>query len=306
MRHFWLGLLLPLIACGGETKQTTPTATASATATAPPAPVIEAEGMEVKTRGQAPEARKYTPEAGVEQLITVAVARGQNMVGQQVKPTPASNLTFAVTCGEPADGQLTCRYEVKRAGLQTGAVPDAMKKQIDGQLDRLIGFSGEVKVSDHGLVTSVTPDKREDSVEQIAALGVADTVSKLFVPLPRAPIGIGAEWTRQREVKSDELRLSEITSYALKKIDQDKLEIEATVTQKPAKKGQQVEYVKGAKLDVTGYEARGRARYQLRPARAVPASGEVEVLATMTLAKDGKNDKSLALLTRSTYTTPKP
>ena len=86
----------------------------------------------------------------------------------------------------------------------------------------------------------------------------------------------------------------------------DKLEIEATVTQKPAKKGQQVEYVKGAKLDVTGYEARGRARYQLRPARAVPASGEVEVLATMTLAKDGKNDKSLALLTRSTYTTPKP
>lgn len=306
MRLLWLGALLPLVACGGETKQAAPTASASATANAPPAPVVEVEGLEVQSRGQAPAARRYRPEAGVEQLVTVAVARGSAMVGQNVKPTPASNLTFAVTCGEPTDGQLSCRYAVKRAGLQTGAVPDAMKKQIDAQLDKLIGFSGEVKVSDHGMVASVTPDEREDPVEKIAALGVADTVSKLFVPLPRAPIGIGAEWSFTREVKSDELLLSEVTRYSLKKIDGNKLEVEASVTHEPARKGQQVEYVKGVKLDVTGYEARGRARYQLRPDRVVPAAGEVEVLASMTLAKDGKNDKSLALLTRSTYATPKP
>jgi len=296
--------LLPLVACGGETKQAAPMATATATATTPPPPVVESEGMAVQSRGQAPEVRRYAPEAGAEQLVTVAVARGSAMVGQNVKPTPASNLTFGVTCGEPAEGQLRCRYAVKRAGLQTGAVPDAMKKQIDAQLDKLVGFSGVVQVNDHGLVASVTPDPREDPVEQIAALGVADTVTKLFVPLPRAPIGVGAEWSRKREIKSDELQLSEVASFRLKEIDGDAIEVEATVTHAPSREGQQVEYVKGAKLDVTAYEARGRARYQLRPGRMVPVAGEVEVLASMTLAKGGKNDKSLALLTRSTYATP--
>jgi len=304
MRHIWLAAFA-MLGCSDDANGTTPSATATMTASAPPPPVVEAEGIEVQQLGESPLERRFAPVAGVEQLLTVAVARGQAMVGQKVAATPASNLTFAVTCGPPTDATFTCTYEVKRAGLQTGTVPEAMKKEIDAQLSKLIGFAGEVKVSHHGLVQSVSPAPRETPVEKLAAQGVADTLEKLFVPLPRAPIGVGARWTYSREISSDELVLKDVTAYELKNVDGGRFEVEAVVTQTPARKDQRVEYVEGVQLDVTAYDAKGRGRYQLAPTRLIPLQGETELLARMTLAKDRKNDKSLMLLTRSTYGMPK-
>ncbi len=116
----------------------------------------------------------------------------------------------------------TLRYEFKLSAAEV--LPDSkghapMVSAMDGEMKKLIGLSGYAVVNNRGIIkdASVTfPSAAGQLVEPLV-----NEISRLAMPLPEEPVGVGAKWEVRMPVKMGPLNSSQVVTYTVNEIKGD-------------------------------------------------------------------------------------
>ncbi len=210
---------------------------------APPSgepPAEAAEETKVTEPGAEPRAeRKYTFTPGKAET-RIAIIKDSISQGGQTQEQPPIKATLAVTVKDKtANG---AHVEVKVTKLEivaTNEADKALAAQAGAALGAVVGLAGLVEVTTHGQkgeMQFAAPQggKGAQLAQQIIPL-LQQSIELLYIPLPAAPIGVGAKWESRSKQGGQGVDIKVVSSFTLKSWTAELGEVDATITKSAPK-----------------------------------------------------------------------
>jgi hypothetical protein len=184
-------------------------------------------------------------------------------------PPLGLDLAAEVTAASPL------AYRVTVEGVSVDGGEEGLREAMSAALKPLVGLTGEVRATSDGPDVSWSPTHGADPELRTE---VTKALQVLAVPLPAAPVGVGASWTVTRPVQSA-LPVTQHETWTVHASDDGRVELHAQVRQE-ATLGQAVEQglPEGATGTLTKHLSLGETRVVLDPRKPLP----VEIAEGMT------------------------
>ena len=193
---------------------------------------------------------------------------------------PGMKFTMEVTTKDvSSDGDITYESLISDASVveEPGAMPQ-MAEAMKSALDSIKGLAGTGTISSRGLDKGsqfkIAPDA-DPQVRQ-AMEQMKDTLANISVPFPEEPVGPGAKWEAQRQVKSQGMTIDQTTSYELASLEGERATIKNTITQHAANQKIENPAMPGIKVDLTKLDGTGKATLTNDLTRVLPTSGSID------------------------------
>ena len=194
----------------------------------PPKPPAQTDLVVVKP-GTAPlRAIRYAVAKGTHTTVELATD-WRVTAGEIGSVMPTIMTTFDVACEDVTpDGSMKLRAKVLDATAHERADSAVAPAAIATVLEPLKGTTFTITLSPDGHVSAPTfetaPDGSGSSgsasaalTEQLQALGAS--FQQLAMPLPTAPIGVGAEWKTTRNIQQNGMALTSVTTLDVTSLD---------------------------------------------------------------------------------------
>jgi hypothetical protein len=178
-----------------------------------------------------------------------------------------------------ADGTAQVQFKVVNVGVaETSTVPPQRVQTMTKSLERLLkDKKGTYSVDSRGIVSTVELDPkpvRDDGLEQL----LGRLLYRTSVAVPEEEVGPGAKWTIRRVVQEGRIRIEEVSTVELRKLEGSRLDIALTIErsapEQPIMTGPGVPAGSSSTLLRLESEGIGAARWDLT--KLVPRSFKVE------------------------------
>jgi len=132
------------------------------------------------------------------------------------------------------EGNLT--YQFKVAAIEVvpeEGVADVMVETLRTQMRSLEGLTGRATVTARGLVREAdlkAPPGGSAQMQQ-SLENLRQSMRQMSAPLPEEPVGKGARWEAKTIVESPAGKLANTTTYTLKTIDGDRIDLDISMNQ---------------------------------------------------------------------------
>jgi hypothetical protein len=266
-------------------------------ATPSPTPTVE-----VLAPGKAPlEQLRLSPPVGTSQRssMTVSFTTTQSGVAPaSVKPAPIKARVDTTVQGTNPDGNFQVAFsypsfEVLRGGDDTSA----QRRKTKQALAPVTGLSGQMTLTPQGVLVDSSlnvPPGLDSSVSGVATQ-LGDQLRTRAIPLPDAPVGVGARWRATTDLSLSGIEARQVYEYTLKKRTGSKLEIEGKGTQTAGQQTVDLSgVVPGATADVTKYRTTVRGENTVQLTSAMPTAGQEQSTSNRTFRiKAGNNSGTL-------------
>jgi hypothetical protein len=223
-------------------------ASSSADATPPPPPEDDLRLHLVDAGHQPRKALRYRFKVGaIEQMqldmrMAMAVGPADSEPREIQLPTVRTMMRTepqSVTpdgCGrDPAqDCELKYGFTIVSMNLLPDAtVPPAIQSKLEAELGKSAGLSGWAVVTSRGLTKQAEFDAPPGASNEVRQMlqSLQQGVRQLATPLPQEPVGVGASWETVSSMMTDNVRLTQTTTYKLTSLTGDKGGIDLTMTQ---------------------------------------------------------------------------
>ncbi len=218
-----------------------PTGSASSAAQPGEPPAEAAEETKVTEPGAEPRAeRKYTFTPGKAET-RVATIKDSISQGGQTQEQPPIKATLSVTVKDKTPNGAHVEVKVTKLELvATNEADKALAAQAGAALNAVVGLAGLVEVTTHGqkgeMQFSVPQGgKGAQLAQQIVPL-LQQSIELLYLPLPTAPIGVGAKWeSRSKQGGGQGVEVKVVSSFTLKSWTAELGEVDATITKSAPK-----------------------------------------------------------------------
>lgn len=291
MRRFAPALLLPLLfaaACGGG---------ASVPKDLPPASEFPAAGeapkIVIKAAGESPRALSITPTAGttdkVVAVLDMDISGGGG--GQSIKMGFDMTLGGTQTITEvKADGNFLQKFELTDPKVKVrGDLAAQLGENGESMMANMLkGMAMVFEFDNHGRVLSMTNEGGNAAMMGQMQAGLDQALQGGAVPLPKDPIGKGAEWQSLATVDMMGAKMRMATSYKLLELDGDKGRLEISMSggaegQKMQMPGSPVE----VDLKAMSLTAKGTIGFDLK--RPTAGSADIEMKVDMDIKAAGES-----------------
>ncbi len=205
--------------------------------------------------------------------LTVEMTMGE-MPSQTMKVPPITITSETTVQGVSDQGDIAFDLVITKAelGAESGALPQLVEP-IKAALASVQGLAGTGTASSRGLgkgmefklPANATPQTRQ-LIEQIKE--ASDT---LVVPLPAEPVGPGAKWEARIPLKSQGATIDQTATYQLASVEDERLVVKSTITQRAGKQTIESAALPGIKLNLTKMTGKGTGSASLVLTQLLPA-----------------------------------
>lgn len=199
----------------------------------------DSSAMKVLEPGAEPRAvRKYTFVAGRTDRRMLTIRQTQSMQGQK-QEQPGLVFTADFTPKDVKAKGATIEMKVVKVDLADKEKMDPRAlAQVANELGAFNGITATFEVSQHGDISELQMSgnpkmQRESAAEILQALQVF--VELLLPSMPTAPIGAGAKWEREENVKESGVELKQKRTLELKDVTADGATVVSTLSRKLAR-----------------------------------------------------------------------
>jgi hypothetical protein len=317
MRSFSLVFLIVVLACSKT--ETPPEAKPDSNVAASKAPPVGSElvlpigpaVVELQEPGKPPlqTLRWKLSEGSKDQVrvkseMALEATLGSQNTPRTVTPTVRHELSIE-TLQVGSDGTAKMKLTVTDAQVLEGpAAPSQLVAQLKRSIGSTRGAHGTYEVSASGVVRGVEIDKSRVGPKNLQAIdNIEQLVYWTTVPVPTEPIGLGAKWKVSRILDEGGLRVEQVASYELTKIEDTRFEVTVAVhktarpqTVTPPGTGPDESY------QVTLYDSKGNGKVEADFGKPVPVRSKIDTVADMamhTAAAQGDSEQLKVLMESS-------
>lgn len=221
--------------------------------------------------GREPAPLRYTLEKGsgfftMEMSLTASMQTGEEPA--ESTTTPPMVLTASYKTKPVGEGKARVDLKFVDASVEPGGDPEIVAA-LDEALRALRGKRATMTVDARGSVSDLKMDLGE--------LGSTVDLQKMTVPLPEAPVGVGAVWTVQQDVPTTAgMAITQVSTYTLKSRQGDEIVLDTSIVQ-TAPAGD----VLGMSIVEFVGEGTGETTLDLRKIAPVASVGAVQVRIVM-------------------------
>ena len=193
-----------------------------------PAPPPPTDLVVVKPGAAPLRAIRYAVAKGTQSTVELATD-WKVTAGEMGNVMPTIVTSFSISCDDvAADGSMKLRAKVLDATAHERQDSAVNPASIATVLDPLKGATFELWLAPDGRVSQTTFEAGTGSgsgsgagsaalTEQLQAL--AASFQQLAMPLPTAPIGVGAEWRTSRKIQQNGMQLTSVTTLDVTALD---------------------------------------------------------------------------------------
>jgi hypothetical protein len=258
-----------------------------------PAPTVE-----LLDAGKAPqEPIRLAPQPGAVQHSTMTVSFTTTQTGvapASARPAPIKATVDTTVQGPNPDGNLQVAFTYTSFEvLRGGDASSAERRRTKQALAPVTGLSGVLTITPQGVLVDGSlnvPPGLDPSVSSLATQ-LGDQLRTQAVPLPDAPVGVGARWRATTDLSLSGVESHQVYEYTLKKRTGSKLDVEVTGTQTA---GQQTvdlsSVVPGATADVTKFSTTVRGQNTVELTSALPTASQQKLTSNRTFRIQAGNN----------------
>jgi len=195
-------------------------------------------------------------------------------------PTPELDLRVEVTdVAEGGDFTYSFQFYDVRVKQEEG-VSSTILEMLKTQLQSLKGLSGTAVVTNRGLARKVEvkiPDSATPQMRQTLE-STLQSFKNFSMPMPEEPVGVGAKWEVSQEIETGGLKVHQVSSYEVVKIEGGQVQLKIEV--KHSADPQDVKApnpAAAAKLSLVSMDLRGTGEALLELQRVLPEKLEIQV-----------------------------
>ncbi len=220
---------------------------------------------------------RLSAKQGDKQSAVMTMKLTMNMMGTTIDAPPIEMTLDVATTGVSPEGDITqemtiSAVEVKESEGSNPMVAGAMRQQMG----KIVGTKATSTVSNRGLIKKVdvqNPPDADPMVVQVVE-GMKDSFTQLGAPLPAAPVGVGATWEMPQTVNSQGMKIDQLVTYKVTKIDGDVVTLDTVVKQNA---GEQKISQGGIEVEVKKVTGGGTGTVVMDLTKALPASVKAKV-----------------------------
>ena len=224
------------------------------------------------------------PKPGDKQTIgmTMTISMGTKM-GDAETPAikmPPITMTMDTTVKDVStDGDIT--YDMVMGDATVGEDPGVMPAvaaAMKAALGNIKGVTGTGTISSRGVAKRADikmPATADPGMSQTMSQ-MKDAFSRMSVPLPQEPVGIGAKWEVHQPVKSQGMTIDQTATYQLVTLDGDRCVAKTTLAQHAANQKIQNSTMPGLKLDLTKMTGSATGEMTFDLTQLMPPKGNTE------------------------------
>ena len=240
---------------------------------------------------------RLTPKVGLvdKMTMTMTLAIGMKMGARALPKNPLPpmvvELDLKVTEVRP-NGDI--RYEFSITKTDVKAPPGADANVISTMrqaLSRLKGLGGHAVVTSRGETKEAKvemPPNLDQQTQQILQ-GMEQAMNQIVVALPEQPVGVGAQWRTTTAVEQNGIRLSQILTHDLVKLEGETAHCNVSVTQKAPP--QKVAAPGGVSLELESLKSSGSGKVVFRLDHIAPSVSDLKLSSALQMGL--KNEKMI-------------
>lgn len=266
-------------------------------ATPSPTPTVE-----VLDAGKAPlEQLRLSPPAGTSQrsaMTVTFVLERSGVSSGTINPPPTKATVVATLQGMTPDGNLQVGFSYPSFRvLRGGQASTSERRQIEKVYAALAGLSGQLTITPQGVLVDSAlnvPPGLDPSVSSLVTQ-LGDQLRTLPVPLPEAPVGVGARWRATTALAVNGIEVNQVYEYTLKKHSGSRIELGVRGTQTAGRQTVQLPSVApDAQLQVQSYKTTSRGSYTIDLTSLLPVANDVRSISNQTSRiQSGSNSGTL-------------
>jgi len=232
------------------------------------------------------------PKAGDKQTLTMTMKMGMDMQmgeGQSMPmKMPAMKFVMDETVGAVSPGG-DISYETVMTDLNVADDPDVMPQiaqALKTSMGGMKGMAGSGIMTDHGITKDIAlklPEGADPQVRQVMDQ-MKETFSQASMPLPEEPVGVGAKWEVKKQVKSQNMNISQTANYELVSLEGERMTARSVITQTAANQKISSPAMPGMKFDLTKMSGNGKGEIVLDLGKVIPAEGVMDFQTDMSMS----------------------
>jgi len=253
---------------------------------------------------------RLKPKAGDTETVVMTMRMNNEMeMGGAKRPmprNPPSVLTTRVLIDSVGpEGDIHCTATIVKA--EAGSTEGSDAKSVEATKAMLAGVPGltfKMVISDRGFTRLIEVQPVKASTPGVSQMikNVNDSLSKVSMPLPEEPIGVGARWQSEGAVTSNGLTIDQTATYTLVSRAERSFGVESDVKQ--TAKPQEIKDPKmPAGMTINLKSLDGQVRGKTETSGVMPSKGEVVVHSVVeTLVDMGGNKQQMKQTVNMTIT----
>lgn len=244
------------------------------------------------------------PKPGDKQTMQMTIKMGMDMkmggaAGQAMKFPPMLMAVEGTVKSVSENGEITYEFVMGDVNVADDpAVMPQVAEAIKAALGGMKGTSGTGVMSDRGVCKGIDmkmPTGVDPQLKQMMEQ-MNDSFSRLSVPLPEEPVGVGARWEVRAPIKSQGMTIQQITTYQVAALEGEQLTMQTTMTQTASNQKIQNPAMGGMKVDVTKMTGSGSGEVTFDLARILPSAAKVKSQMESTMAMNvGTQKQTMAM-----------
>jgi len=223
-------------------------------------------------------------------------------VGDQNTPravTPAVQYRLSIQTREVSpDGTAEMKFEVTDAKVLEGSgAPTQMVTQLRRSVMSTKRSTGVYTVGASGAVQGVEIDKSKVEPGNLQAVdNVEQLVYWTTVPVPTEPIGLGAKWTVSRVIEEGGIRMKQLASYELTKIEGSSFHVDLEVRKTaPTQTVTAPGAAENESYELTHFDSTGKGTVEADLGKVVPVSSKLDSVVEMAMNTPGPQGRARTL-----------
>jgi hypothetical protein len=269
-------------------------------------PKAAAPGLELALLDDGREPRRplrYPAEPPDQQRMSLKLKVGMKMEvpGSPIPPVTLPGLRLIVDLtGKRQQDSARYDFTVADADLVAAdAAPPGIVAEMRKGLPTLVGASGSIVIDERGgvreLELGLPPEVGAELGQFMNAARLA--IGQMAVPLPEAPIGVGAKWEVQDTVQQDGVRVRQKTYYELLALDATRAQVRTQTVQSADRQRAPLPGLPdGVTAEVLSLHGSGAGEIEIDLRRLVPGSAREEVETDVSFSvKQGQTERVMSL-----------
>lgn len=223
-------------------------------------------------------ALRYHPSKGDARRVTLttATSMAQRPAGQDAPlvDMPTSEFVVVVTVSDVfPDGNFKTSSQMLDVRIDDdSSMPTSEVERARHILTGAVGIKGWSIVSDRGEILEFDREGGGEVSPELALMleGFERSLGQTFVPLPQAPVALGARWEQAVTIETNNIDVVQTTRYELVGVDGDLITLNFTVEQTPIDRSVPHPFLKDATVNIDRWQSTGEGMVVFSLAEPAP------------------------------------
>jgi hypothetical protein len=218
--------------------------------------------------------------------MTMGTKSGATTIPPTSLPRMAITLGLTITDKNPAgDAKIDAivdAFDVQPKGIAQEQIAATMRPALEGV--KGLGLTYWVSPQGHVHDLEVKAGPSEQAAAQQALAGMNQSFESMVVPLPKEPVGVGAEWEVVSRIASSGADLLQYSTYSLKSREGTEASLDVKVAQLAASDSVQAPgFPPGVSARLRAFKSGGAGTNRIDTTSVAPRGGQLAVKSSMVL-----------------------